>query len=155
MAAVSPSALRPIASLPQGVIHFDFPVEAVAERSALIAVVVVGLIIAVIGAAGIIILPSARPLNVSFISPFFPYLPLFAISINLYLLASLDKWTWLRFAVWCALGTAIYLGYGIHHSNAAPPTPAKAGVGVEDDAAAGSINADDSEQAGETAGLLG
>lgn len=128
-----------------------------AERSALIAVVIVGLIVAVIGAAGIILLPSARPLNVSFISPLFPFLPLFAISINLYLLASLDKWTWLRFAVWCALGTAIYLGYGIHHSNAAVTSAKAATVAVADDdevAASGSINADDSEQAGEDSGLL-
>lgn len=102
-----------------GVLHFDFPVESATERSALLSVAVVGLLVAAVGAAGICTLPSARPEKVSFISPCFPYLPLFAIAINLYLLASLDKWTWLRFAVWCALGTVIYLGYGIHHSTAA------------------------------------
>ena len=53
-----------------------------------------GLLIAFAGASGIVALPSSRPLNVSFISPLFPFLPLFAIAINLYLLASLDKWTW-------------------------------------------------------------
>jgi len=78
----------------QGVLHFDFPAESKTERATLVAIVVVGLLIALTGAGGIVALPSSRPLNVSFISPLFPYLPLFAIAINLYLLASLDKWTW-------------------------------------------------------------
>ena len=130
-----------------GVLHFDFPVESVLERSFLLVFSVVGLIIAAIGAAGIVVLPSARPLNVSFISPFFPYLPLLAIAVNLFLLASLDKWTWVRFVVWCALGTAIYLGYGIKHS-----TAAAVGAEVVATHSTGSIN--DEDDTGETSTLM-
>jgi amino acid transporter len=113
-----------------GVVHADTPPEAEAAYAALLATVVVGLVIAVLGATGIFMLPSARPRNVSFVSPLFPGLPLVAIAINIYLLVSLDKWTWLRFAVWCALGTAIYLGYGIRHSKAGAVVPLEQSVGT-------------------------
>jgi amino acid transporter len=60
--------------------------------------------------------PSALPRGVDFVAPFCPWLPLTAIAINVYLMASLSPLTWVRFGVWCAVGMAIYFGYGISHS---------------------------------------
>jgi hypothetical protein len=63
-------------------------------------------------------IPSGVPKNVDFVVPFCPWVPLLAVLINVYLLASLDPLTWVRFVVWCAIGCAIYFGYGINHSKA-------------------------------------
>ena len=60
--------------------------------------------------------PSALPRGIDFVTPWCPWLPLAAIAINVYLMASLNPLTWVRFGVWCGLGCAVYFGYGIHHS---------------------------------------
>ena len=60
--------------------------------------------------------PSSLPVGVDFVVPFCPWVPLAAIAINIYLLASLAPLTWARFGVWLVLGSAIYFFYGIKHS---------------------------------------
>ena len=77
---------------------------------------VVALGIALLAAAVVIVLPSSPPRGVSFVTPAFPYVPLMSVAVNFYLLANLSYPTWIRFVVWCILGTAIYLGYGVGHS---------------------------------------
>jgi APA family basic amino acid/polyamine antiporter len=47
-------------------------------------------------------------------------LPVLGILFCLFLMLGLDKVTWLRFAIWLALGLAVYLGYGIRHSRLSP-----------------------------------
>ena len=50
------------------------------------------------------------------------YLPLVAalgIGFNLFLMASLDRATWMRFLLWSILGITVYFGYSARHSNLA------------------------------------
>lgn len=37
--------------------------------------------------------------------PLLPFLPVASLFINIYLMMQLDKGTWMRFAIWMALGT--------------------------------------------------
>lgn len=96
--------------------------------------------------AALVRIPSSLPEGVDFVVPFCPWVPLAAIAVNIYLLASLAPLTWARFGVWLLIGTGIYFGYGIKHSkvglqNAAAAAAAAArgegGEGGEDDEGGG------------------
>ncbi|KAM9801446.1 high affinity cationic amino acid transporter 1-like [Neosynchiropus ocellatus] len=54
--------------------------------------------------------------KLAFKVPLLPFVPLASMFINIYLMMQLDRGTWMRFAIWMALGFLIYFGYGIRNS---------------------------------------
>lgn len=67
--------------------------------------------------------PSASTESLSFAVPFVPYIPMFNMFVNLYLMMRLPPSTWVRFVVWMVLGFLIYFGYGIFNSSQRKPSP--------------------------------
>jgi APA family basic amino acid/polyamine antiporter len=71
----------------------------------------------IIVAVAVPMLRRSRPdLRRPFRVPFSPVLPIVAALACFYLMLNLDLLSWLRFAVWLAIGLAIYLVYGRRHS---------------------------------------
>jgi APA family basic amino acid/polyamine antiporter len=71
----------------------------------------------VIVCGGIIVLRRNRPeLPRPFRTPLVPLVPILGIVVCMGMMAFLPLDTWLRLAVWMALGLAIYFFYGRHHS---------------------------------------
>ncbi|WP_395307127.1 amino acid permease [Mycobacterium sp. AMU20-3851] len=67
--------------------------------------------------AGVIVLRRTRPdLKRGFRVPLVPLLPIASIIACLWLMLNLTGLTWVRFAVWMAVGVLIYLLYGRRHS---------------------------------------
>lgn len=54
--------------------------------------------------------------KLAFKVPLLPFIPVISMFINVYLMMQLGKGTWMRFAIWMALGFLIYFGYGIRNS---------------------------------------
>src|SRR3990167_6476194 len=66
---------------------------------------------------GVIVLRITHPdMERPFKLPFNPILPVLGILFCVYLMLNLSNVTWLRFAVWMAIGLVIYLTYGQRHS---------------------------------------
>jgi APA family basic amino acid/polyamine antiporter len=71
----------------------------------------------VLVSAGILILRVKEPdRQRPFRTPWVPWVPLASIVTCLYLMIELPWITWVRFAVWLAIGLVLYLSYGFRHS---------------------------------------
>ncbi len=71
----------------------------------------------VIVCGGIIVLRRVQPeLPRPFRTPLVPFVPIMGILICGYMMYGLPADTWIRLAVWMALGLTIYFLYGKHHS---------------------------------------
>ena len=74
---------------------------------------------------GVIALWVARPdIQRTFRVPLMPLFPVIGALMCLYLIAALDVITWIVFAIWMAIGLAIYFGYSRKHSRAPLHRPA-------------------------------
>ncbi|MEU2182905.1 amino acid permease [Streptomyces thermolilacinus] len=75
----------------------------------------------VIVAIGVVILRRTRPdLPRAFRTPLVPWLPAASVAASMWLMLNLPTETWLRFAVWMALGVVVYFVYGRRHSRLGP-----------------------------------
>ncbi|XP_019719745.1 solute carrier family 7, member 3 isoform X2 [Hippocampus comes] len=84
------------------------------------AVVASCVILALLCAACLIVIcrqPESKE-ALTFKVPLLPWLPLFSVFVNIYLMMQLDKGTWCRFTVWMVIGFIIYFFYGIKNSSA-------------------------------------
>ncbi|MFB8441713.1 amino acid permease [Streptomyces niveus] len=71
----------------------------------------------VVVAIGVVILRRTRPdLPRAFRAPLVPWLPAASVLASLWLMLNLPAETWLRFAVWMAVGVVVYFVYGRAHS---------------------------------------
>ncbi|MEW1641140.1 MULTISPECIES: amino acid permease [unclassified Streptomyces] len=74
----------------------------------------------IVVAVGVIILRRSRPdLPRSFRTPLVPALPILSVLASLWLMLNLPAETWLRFAIWMAIGFLVYYFYGRTHSRLA------------------------------------
>ncbi|NGN66983.1 amino acid permease [Streptomyces sp. A7024] len=71
----------------------------------------------VLVAVGVVVLRRTRPdLPRGFRAPWVPVLPALSVLASLWLMLNLPAETWLRFAVWMALGVVVYFAYGRRNS---------------------------------------
>ncbi|GFS17811.1 cationic amino acid transporter 4 [Elysia marginata] len=49
--------------------------------------------------------------------PLVPLIPSLSMLVNIFLMLSLTRLTWLRLIIWIAIGLLVYFVYGINHSN--------------------------------------
>jgi APA family basic amino acid/polyamine antiporter len=89
-----------------------FPIKEVAE------LVNIGTLSAfVVICLAVVVLRRTRPdVRRSFRTPFVPFVPLVGIGFSVWLLSKLPLVAWERFAIWMALGLALYFLYGRRHS---------------------------------------
>ncbi len=86
----------------------------------------------VVVAIGVILLRKSRPdLHRAFRTPWVPFIPILSVCASLWLMLNLPAETWLRFAVWMAIGFVVYFVYGRSHSRLGRQEQTTAGQAAE------------------------
>ncbi|MGW1657476.1 amino acid permease [Streptomyces atratus] len=76
----------------------------------------------VVVALGVMVLRRTRPdLHRAFRTPWVPLIPILSVAASVWLMLNLPAETWLRFAVWMAIGVVIYFAYGRRRSRINEP----------------------------------
>ncbi|MGW3243624.1 amino acid permease [Streptomyces sp. NPDC001070] len=76
----------------------------------------------IVVAVGVVVLRHTRPdLPRAFRTPLVPWVPAASVLATLWLMLNLPAETWLRFAIWMALGFVVYFGYGYWNSRMRRP----------------------------------
>ncbi|MFF2652173.1 amino acid permease [Streptomyces sp. NPDC058045] len=71
----------------------------------------------VVVALGVVILRRRRPdLPRAFRTPLVPLVPVLSVMASFWLMLNLPAETWVRFAIWMAIGVVLYFAYGRAHS---------------------------------------
>ncbi|XP_077015280.1 solute carrier family 7 member 14 [Tamandua tetradactyla] len=93
-----------------------FGSDYISEQSwwAILLVILMLLLISVL--VFVILQQPENPKKLPYMAPCLPFVPAFAMLVNIYLMLKLSTITWIRFAVWCFVGMLIYFGYGIWNS---------------------------------------
>ncbi|WP_255955964.1 amino acid permease [Streptomyces odontomachi] len=80
----------------------------------------------VVVALGVLLLRRNRPdLPRAFRTPLVPLVPILSVLASLWLMLNLPAETWVRFAVWMAVGVIVYACYGRVHSRLNPDVAAR------------------------------
>ncbi|XP_034638080.1 probable cationic amino acid transporter [Trachemys scripta elegans] len=74
------------------------------------------MVLLVIALVFVILQQPENPKKLPYMAPCLPFVPAFAMLVNIYLMLKLSTITWVRFAVWCFVGLLIYFGYGMWNS---------------------------------------
>lgn len=108
----TPARIQIIIGVVVAVVAAFFPINKLEEM------VNVGTLFAfVVVAAGVIVLRKNRPdLQRGFTVPWMPVIPVLAIIACVWLMLNLSALTWVRFAIWMAIGVVVYFVYSRSHS---------------------------------------
>ncbi|KAM6443252.1 solute carrier family 7 member 14 [Liasis olivaceus] len=93
-----------------------FGVDYLYDQSWWAILLVVLMVLLIVMLVFVILQQPENPKKLPYMAPCLPFVPAFAMLVNIYLMLKLSKITWIRFAVWCFVGLLIYFGYGIWNS---------------------------------------
>ncbi|KAH0624146.1 hypothetical protein JD844_007581 [Phrynosoma platyrhinos] len=93
-----------------------FGVDYLYDQSWWAILLVVLMVLLIVVLVFVILQQPENPKKLPYMAPCLPFVPAFAMLVNIYLMLKLSKITWIRFAVWCFVGLLIYFGYGIWNS---------------------------------------
>ncbi|QIS17592.1 amino acid permease [Nocardia terpenica] len=107
-----PSRITWIVGVASAVIAGFLPIGQAAELTN------IGILLAfVVVCAAVIVLRYRQPnLPRTFRTPLMPFIPLVGIGASIWLVTYLEPITWVRFAVWFAIGAIVYVAYSRRHS---------------------------------------
>lgn len=93
-----------------------FGSDYISEQSWWALLLVVLMVLLISALVFVILQQPENPKKLPYMAPCLPFVPAFAMLVNIYLMLKLSTITWIRFAVWCFVGMLIYFGYGIWNS---------------------------------------